>query len=317
MSFEKDKRNVSRRDFLRTGGAVLAGAALPKFFDEIFVSRAEAVEVKEGMTWEEGLAALRQDVYNARTETAALYTEGEKTMWRKSMDLGVLGGSGREVASDERFFEHVLSKERVGVVRRAHTHAMASFVEAKYIKHETKDAVKRGDVSAPIAPPSYPDIMLHIWTKKRWFERRDVLFEDVVLDPGGMWRMKLKNGPFSDAAFAYHKILRNDIPFALERSSIPLEKKDSLLRCIKGFDVSCVHASGDSSIIQLFEECYEKRRELDGTFHDSILAYIFAAEALSSKSVHASRPKRQEWIEWAIECARRLDVELSFEPYKN
>jgi len=305
---------MSRRDFLR--GIAAAGAALtmPNLLSAVFTERAWAVEVKEGMTWEEGLAALKHDVFNTPNETIAFFTGGERTMWRKPRDLGKTRGTTADVDFYEQFIKKVLAEENVSEVKRAHTHTYATLVHAGYITEESREALARKEILPTLAPPSTQDILLLIWTHKRWFERENTSFEDLVLDPAGVWRMSLTNGPLSSEIFDLQLLWREEIPRALERSNLPLEDRERILACIKTFDRNCVREYNIAEISKLFERNRRYRMASDVLFA-IMFRYGMLVDRLQKESPEMSDAERQNKIAEVIQIAEKFNVTLSFQPY--
>lgn len=257
---KKDSRKkhlMSRREFLRGGLAVVAGVSLSPLLETVFnTGKAYAVEVKEGMTWEEGLAALKKDVFYTPNEVSAWFTEGRRSLWRAPRDLGIVKGTKKDAEFHHLFAERVASEDGTRAAKYAHTHAFESFVFKGYAPSESREFVARQKEPFLLAPPSLNDVLLHIWTNKRWFEPKRIPLEDLILDPSGMWRMSLQNGLFSDTLFEYFVLIHEKIPQAIERSPLSTEDRKILLGCAKNFDGACVKKYNIAEVTELFNENY-------------------------------------------------------------
>lgn len=305
---------LTRRDFLRTAGAVAVGAAIP-FSDFIFNEpKAYAVTVKEGMSWEKGFEKMIWDVYNSSVETAAWYTEGEKPMWRVPHDLGVSRGTLKDVARDEAFATGLV-REKTRKAVKAHTHTFATLVAEKHTGEDLKGKVTRGEVLPPLAPPSVSDVYYHVWMSRQWFEPAVIPFEDIVFDPSGVWRMTLRAGNFSKTLFEYLTIDKIILPKAIERSSLSADERKEIAECIKKLDYACVQKHNSEEINKLFGNYRSLRYILDEHFFPPLFRYIGTVIKMHEESAYFSQRERQEHITKIIEIARELDINLSFEPY--
>ncbi|MDP3645889.1 MAG: hypothetical protein Q8R25_02280 [bacterium] len=311
----EDKPLMNRRSFLLGGLAAAAGSTLLPVIEAAFhTDRAYAVEVKDGMAWKEGLAALRRDVFYTPNETHAWYTEGSQSMWRRPLDLGTDRGTKEQTEIEDQFAEHIASSEKLHDVLRAHTHAFASLAYAKHILPTAREAVMRKESPPPIAPPSISDALLHIWTSKRRFESKHIPFKDLVLDPSGMWRMSLKNGMFSATVFEIQMLIREKIPEAIDHSDLSREDRDTLLDCAKSLDSSCVQKYNISEVTRLFESYYGINMSAGELFFP-MDAYGSRVVDLQKQSMNMQPHERQEKIKEVIDAAQMLDIKLTFEPY--
>lgn len=314
---EQKKMGLTRREFLR-GTATTTGTVLliPNILNIAFLNRAEAVAVKEGMSWEEGLAAFKDDVFNAPTETAAIYTEGALSGWRRVRDLGITNGTDADTVSDDVFFENIIANEKeLRLARRAHVHTISGLIHIKSVPENVKELLKRGEISPPLSPPSMADIILHIWTHKRRFEKTHIVFEDIALDPTGMWRMSLaESGTFAKTIFEYATLRREKIPRAIEQSDLSPDNKEKLSTCVKNLDTSCVKGFNIDEVSRLFDRFYSMSVSA-GMWFGRADVYQNMVHNLQSGSVSLPEPERDEHVKSLQQMAREIDIKLTFEPY--
>ena len=312
-----ERNSFSRRDFLRGMAASGATFALPNILNIAFSERAYAItEVQESMSWEEGLAALRRDVFHADNETKAYYIESDRPGWRKPRDLGITSGTEADKRLDEEFFRHLLAAEKgLGAAKRAHTHAVASLVHEKHVPKDIKDMMAHNKNVALAAPPSVPDILLHIWTFKRCFETTDIEFQDMVLDPSGVWHVSFTGGIFADTVFDHLTLREEKIPAAIQQSGLPEGEQERVMDCIMNFDAHCVHQCNIPALSRLFEQYQTSSISADVWFAPAIIYQNMALD-VQKRSAVLSYDERKAQRADIIRKAKELNVVLTFEPYE-
>lgn len=186
---------MSRRNFLRT---IMAGGIAAGVLSGVEAKRLLAAEVKEGMSWKEGIRALRSAVYKPHAnEEFAVFVRRKngKDGWHMPRE----GSRTEFLVSFSEFadIEQSIRRNEVEKIVEAHTHpidtAMIDKAEGGFGIPESDVHSMRAHTKPMISmPPSIDDIKKYelLYIKKHASDAVPSFFtkmESIVADPRGIW----------------------------------------------------------------------------------------------------------------------------------
>ncbi len=187
---EKRESLIRRRGFLPFLTAIALSAAAS--YQE---NPAEAAEVTPGMTWQQGVTALKDDVYTSPTEQAAyaVVLKDGKVYWtgsKQGKEVSVPGSSTDilETIVDE------MSQGSLQVLCYAHTHPILSAEYAHLVAPEQSANFREAGATSYSIPPSATDVNEFQLGKLRIggdVEKRGGYVIDIVFDPSRIWRHRM------------------------------------------------------------------------------------------------------------------------------
>lgn len=245
-------QEMPRREFLRT---MLAGGITAGVFSMIRTKRSWAVEVKEGMSWKEGIRALRNAVFKPHAnEEFALFLKRKdgKDRWHMPKEGE---RNGIQVSHDElREVMQALHNEELEGIIDAHTHPIDVMLTSDgraSMSEEDVRAMRAGTKPMISIPPSKTDITdiidggklrlsVKVGKEQEQEGASDFLTKSMVADPRGVWFYQPitdKNDSFAKEYRNAARIVKNDINSQIKIVRSKIEKfshteLDDILRII-------------------------------------------------------------------------------------
>ncbi len=205
---QPQKRNsgLSRREFLKRAGGAVAFATIP-FGETLFseTSRAWSKEVKEGDSWLEGIAALRDESLQSEFEHSAWFMRDQNNneFWSR-----VVTGGKTDVEREDDFLLDLL-KQNPKEIRYLHTHQPFGLKTFNISPDEIIQMIQKNE-RLPSIPPSVGDINITIIYQAMAQEQKpDTVLSHVIVEPNGLWEIKADlTHPYAKIILKYGKMLQ-------------------------------------------------------------------------------------------------------------
>jgi hypothetical protein len=156
---------------------------------------AEAAEVMRGMKWQEGFAALKDDVYTAPAEQAAfavVRTDG--TVYWAGSKLGEKKKVRQNSSDVLATVEQELKSKTLKSFCSVHTHPVRSAEHAKMLNAQEADSIAEERTASFSVPPSGTDIDYFQWGNlgvSSEIKKSGGQVVHVVFDPSRVWRHRM------------------------------------------------------------------------------------------------------------------------------
>ncbi|MBI4086971.1 hypothetical protein HY416_03250 [Candidatus Kaiserbacteria bacterium] len=213
---------LSRREFLKTA---VSGAGATVFFT-MEGRHVWAAEVKEGMSWIEGIRALRSIVFKpGAVEESAIFIKGKYGAGRWSVPQEGKQGNVDIVYEDLGEVAEMVRKNELEEIMIAHVHVLDGVSRGYTMTKEIESQMQVGTQTRLVLPPSYHDVAIARARMPRVdgegleeIPRR--LLKEVVVDPRGVWIYQHETDPNGAFTKGYAEALALAERFAPEMEAL-------------------------------------------------------------------------------------------------